>query len=251
MPFTRHIPIIASSAVFDPATLSLTGWWRANSTTQYQNSTGTWTGTASAGGSGSRNLTQATSGQRPADGTALNGHTPPDFDGFDDVEANATAISTLLSASAWRMWTLVNLDAIAANSAASYSNDCLVTDSGAFWGVFVRNNAGTHTVYAYQWDGAEKFASTTATLTGAWVLIQARYDGSNIRLKVNSTSVVTGAAGSISTTTGTLSVGARDSAGNGPSNGRMAELGLLASAGSDADFDDIRTYVNARYGLSL
>lgn len=230
---------------FDPATLTLTGWWRADGSTGYQNSTGTWDGVASAGGSGSRDLTEATN--KPADGPALNGHTPPDFDGTNNREANATAISTMLSASAWRGWWLVNCDAIATNSATSYLNDCIMDDSGGFWGIFLRANGGSPLVYAYQWDGAEKKAQESIS-TGGWALIQARYDGTNIRLKVNSGSVQTAAAGNISTTTGTIRCGYNVTTAF---NGRMADIGLLASAGSDADFDDIRSYVNARYGLSL
>lgn len=239
-----------AAAVFDPATLSLTGWWRADSTTGYV--AGTWDGVASAGGSGSRDLTQGTGGQQPGTSISYSGHTAPDFDGTDDVLANATAISTMLSASAWRGWWLVHIDAISANSATSYLNDCIMQDSGAYWGIYARANGGSPLVYAYQWDGAEKAAS--ANLVGVGVdriLIQARYDGTDIRLKVNGGTVQTAAAGSISTTTGTIVCGAADSAGNRPFNGQMLDVGLLATAGSDADFDDIIEYVNDRYGLSF
>jgi hypothetical protein len=233
-----------ATATFDPATLSLTGWWRADSTTGYV--AGTWDGVASAGGSGSRDLTQGTGANQPGTGVAIDGHTAPDFDGTNDFLTNATAISTMLSASAWRMWALIYIDAIAINDAISYNNDTVVCDTGLFWAVTLRENAGSPLVYAYQWDGAEKRVSQTVT-TSAWNLIQARYDGTNLRLKVNSSSVLTAAAGNISTTTGSLIVGAGSAVGAKPFNGRIADMGLLASAGTDADFDDIRNYCIARY----
>jgi hypothetical protein len=229
---------------FDPgASMSLTGWWRANSTTGYV--AGTWDGVASLGSSGSRDLTEATN--PPSTGTTINGHTAPDFDGSNDRLANGTAISTMLTGSAWLGWWLVYIDAIATNSGTSYQNDVVMDDSGAFWGIFVRANGGSPLVYAYQWDGAEKAASASIA-TGAWQLIMARYDGTNIRLKVNSGSIVTAAAGSISTTTGTIRCGYN---GATAFNGRMADVGLVAGATGDSDFDDIKSYVNTRYGLSL
>jgi len=246
-PFTRPLPVIVSAATFDPATLSLAGWWRANSTTGYQNSTGTFDGVASAGSSGSRDLTQATGGNRPADGTAINGHTPPDFDATDDY-VEGTTVGTFISTTAYRYWALVYIDAISTNSANPYDNDAIWYESGQNFGLHVRDNAGTKTAYAYHWDGAAKAASATIS-TGAWTLIQARYDGTDIRLKVDNGTVQTAAA---STATGTTTTNLRLGA---PAtlvlDGRIADVGFLTTAGSDADFDDIRTYVNARYGLSL
>lgn len=239
MPFPFSFWRTKTTATFDPATLLLTGWWRANF------SASPWVGTASAGGSGSRDLTEATN--PPSTGATINSLTPADFDGTNDVLSNATAISTFLSASGWRMWALVNIDAITTNDASAFNNDIIMTDTGAFWGIHVRANGGSPLVYAYQWDGAEKKASASIS-TGAWTLIQARYDGTNIRLKVNNGTVQTAAAGNILTTTGSLQVGKNAAF---PFNGRMADLGLVASAGADADFDNIRTYVNARYGLSV
>jgi len=233
-----------SAAAYDPAVLSLTGWWRADGASGYDDSSGVWYGVASAGSSSGRNLTEATN--FPSAGTAVNGHTPPDFDGSNDVLANATAISTMLTASAWFGWWLVNIDAIATSSGTSYSNDVIMNDSGAYWGIHLSSASGG-LVYAYQWDGAEK-AVSAAIGTGAWTLICARYDGTNLRLKVDSGTVQTVAAGNISTTTGTIQCGYNVATAY---NGRMADIGLMASAGSDALFDDIKEYVNDRYSLSL
>jgi len=237
---------------FDAATLSLNGFWRAHSSTTegYDSTTGTWDGVASAGGSGSRNLTQGTAGERPAAGTAINGLTPPDFDGTDDNLESGVALSTFVSASAWFAWALVNIDAIALNSASSFSNDAVLTDLGLFWGIFLRANGGSPLVYAYQWDGAEKKAQESIT-TGGWNLICARYDGTNIRLRVNAGTVQTAAAGNITTLTNNLICGAASLVGAQPYNGRMADVGLMSSAESDSRFDDIKAYVNSRYGLAL
>jgi hypothetical protein len=237
-----------TTATFDPATLSLTGWWRADGGTGYV--AGTFDGVASAGGSGSRDLTQGTGANQPATGTTINGHTAPDFDGTNDYLINTTAISTMLSASAWRMWALIYIDAIAINDAAAYNNDTVICDTGAFWGIHLRANGGSPLLYAYQWDGAEKKVTENIT-TGAWHLVQARFDGSTLYVRLNSNGTQSVAAGNISTTTGTIVCGAGSGAGAKPFNGRIADLGLLASAGSETDFDNIRTYINARYALAV
>jgi hypothetical protein len=226
------------SAAFDPATLTLTGWWRGS----YSGSP--WTGTASAGSSGSRDLTEATN--PPGTGSAVNGFTPADFDGTNDVLTNATAISTLLSASAWSMWALVNLDAINTNNADVWLNDPILNDSGAFWGVHLKSGG---TVHAYQWDGASKSVSETVS-TGGWALVQAKYNGTNLLLRVNSGSWQSAAAGNISTLTGTLRAGVTPTGGHAL-DGKVLELALAASALSDANFDNVKSYVNSRYALSL
>lgn len=221
-----------------PASLSLTGWWRAS----YSGSP--WVGTASAGSSGSRDLTEATN--PPATGSALNGLTPADFDGVNDLLTNATTLTDYITASAYFGWVLFNADTVSGGSAFNGPN--IIADTGGFWGVAVFDLGGTPTVGPWHWDGGAKNALATIS-TGAWNLACWRYDGVDIRLKLNSGSIVTTAAGSVSTLTGTMEVG------NGFSaifiDGRVAEIGLMASAGTDALFDDIRSYVNTRYALSL
>ncbi len=224
--------------VFNPATLDLSGWWRASF------SESPWVGTASAGSSGSRDLTEATN--PPVTGAAVNGLVPADFDGTNDVLTNATAISTLLSASAWSMWALVNLDAINTNNADVWLNDPILCDTGAFWGVHLKSGG---TVHAFQWDGASKSVSETIS-TGAWALVQAKYNGTNLLLRVNSGSWQSAAAGNISTLTGTLRAGVTPTGGHAL-DGRIAEIGIADLVISDADFDNIKSYVNSRYALSL
>ncbi len=238
---TLRIHVLArkgSSSGFDAATLSLTGFWRAS----YAASP--WVGVPSAGSSGSRDLSEATN--PPSAGAAINGLTPADFDGTNDVLTNATQMGTLLSASAWSCWALVNIDAINTNNTDVWLNDPIFNDSGAFWGIHLKSGG---TVHAYQWDGAAKSVSETIA-TGAWALVQAKYDGTNLRLRVNGGSWQSVAAGNIATTTGTLRVGLTPTAGHA-FDGRMADLGIANTAFSDATFDDLKSYINARYGLSL
>ncbi len=220
-------------AVYDPSTLSATGWWRTDF------SASPWAGTASAGSSGGRSLTGVA-----GTGTALNGRIPADFNGTNQELANATAISTLLSASAWFAWVLFNARTISTANANPFQNIALLCDSGAFWGIHLHS---APKVQVYQFSGANKVVEIPISLN-AWTLVCARFDGTNLRAQVNSTLGTPTASGNISTVTGTLKVGRISSAFY---DGRIADIGLSASAESDARFDDIRAYVNSRYSLSL
>jgi hypothetical protein len=218
----------------------LTGFWR----TPYAGSP--LAGTASAGSSGTRSLSEATN--PPAVGANLNGRATMDFVP-DDVITNGTAISTLLSASAWSAWALINVDAINTNNADVWLNDCIMEDTGAFWGFFLKSDGATHSVHVFQWDGASKSVSATISLS-SWILVQAKYDGTNLRMRVNSGSWTQVAAGNISTVTGTLRLGLT-SAGNHALDGRIAEVGMMVGAMTDAQMDDIKTAVNAYHALAL
>jgi hypothetical protein len=225
-----------SAGDYDPAVLSLTGWWRAPFTGS------PWAGESSAGSSSGRNLTEATN--PPSTGS----EDEADFDGTNDILANATAMSTMITASAYFMWALVWIDAIdtANDESTAYSNDPIICDSGGYWGMHLTTNGGNK-VQMFHWDGAGKAAEATVS-TGQWTLIMARYDGTNIRIQVNSGSVVTRAAGSVSTLTGTVQMAGR---GAGFANIKVRDGGVMASAGSDGLFSSIKSYVNTFYGLSL
>jgi hypothetical protein len=228
---------------FDPASLSLQGWWRGG---DYDGSV-TWTGTASAGNSGSHNLTVNT-GLPTNGGATLNGHTTIHFSGgaFGPSFQNAT-FANFVSASAWSSWMLINfVDEPSDNADTNpFGNANVWRDDNGDAGVFVRSTGPG--VQAAVNDGAVKCASTTFT-NGAWHLLQARFNGTNVEVRVDNGSWVTHAAGNMTSNIGQLLVG------EGISNaihGDMAEMSLANTRFSDATFDNVRGYINSRYGLSI
>lgn len=226
---------------FNPATLNPSMWLQGGN---YTNSTGTWRDSSGNG----RDAVQSTSGNRPADAT-LNGLTIPDFDGTDDNLTNSTALSTLLSASAWTCWALVNIDAISTTSADAtcWLNDAICSDTGAFWGMHVHNT--TPSIKGYQFDTGAKVATATISLSTTF-LAAMRYDGTNIRLSVNGGTAQTVASGNLGGTTGTLRIGRNF--GSEFYDGRIADFGLVPTSTSDTVIQtNLRVYVNARYNLNL
>lgn len=230
-----------------PATLSLTGWWRGS----YAASP--FVATISAGLSGTRNISHGAT--PPSSGAAVNGFTPADFDGVDDIlepQGGDAAVSNYASAGAYLWWALFYSEAAggANDVGTAQSNPGLWGDNaGGYIGGNYRSDGGTEKIQVWHYDGARK-GNEHAISLNAWNLICVRYDGTNIRSKLNSGSVsVSAAAGAVGDLSNTLVLG--KSSSGGYHNQRVLDFGFIDSAGSDAVFDNIKEYVNSRYGLSL
>lgn len=222
-----------------PSVLSLTGWWRAS----YGGSP--WVGVASAGGSGTHNLSEGTN--PPSTGSAVNGLTPADFDGVNDKIDNANTIGTFLTASAWSAAVLIWIDNV---STATATTMCSIVgnSAGGFWGLGHRDNSGPK-VYSYIWDGANKSIEIPIT-TGAWHLVQAKLESGIHKLRIDGGSWTTLASGNVTNLANSLRVG-QSYTGSHFGDQKILDLALAGSAISDANFEKIRKYVNARYALSL
>lgn len=237
--------VSASAPAFDPATLSLTGWVRAGG---YNAGTGTWTGVASAGASGSRNFTEATN--KPAAGSNLNGLATVSFNGSQYVGSGASIGSDFFTSSAWSASVLVN------PSAYGSGDGTMGTD--AFWGDlggYIQSGLGTASAHGghVQVDGVTNYLPTQAMSLSTWQCVQVKYDGTNVKLRVNSgawQSVATGGNG-VGDLTTVLQIGqAAFGAGSGI-NGLIADFMCTNTALSDANMDNIKSYYNSRYALSL
>ncbi len=226
------------AAAFSPATLSLTGWWRAS----YSGSP--WTPTASAGSSGSNgNLSEATN--PPSTGSAVNGLTPADFDGTNDLLEGANSLDTFINVNAHSGWALLNIDAISTDNADPAENPAIATGVSAAHFVVSLRSSGLAVLHHFG-----STAITAAFSTGAWQLVQWKYDGTNYKIRVNSGAWSSGAASDLASVAANLRVG-QNYDGSKRLDGRMLELALTDTTLSDANFDNVKSYVNSRYALSL
>lgn len=229
-----------SAAVYDPAVLSLNGWWRANSTTGY--TSGTFNGVASAGSSGSRNLTEATN--PPGTGSTLNGHTVADFDGTNDRLGTALTLDDFANSNAISGWLLFNADSAPADPGAGtrYAAAQMLTDvTDAYCHVGITAN-GVH----FSYDAGATYCQI-ATSTGVWNFAQFKYDGTNIKLRVNTSSWASTPSSGPASLVRAMRMGANYNA-TAFFDGKIAECALCDSVVSDANFDNIRLYLLSRYG---
>jgi hypothetical protein len=225
--------IKSGASVFDPATLALTGWWRADY------SASPWNGIASASSSGGRNLTEATN--PPTAGTSQNGKVPAAFNGTNSELSNATAMSTMLSASTFTLFALFR--ATTAQAAGSpFAEPLLFGDTGGNVGMtFTTSGVG-----AFCYGGGTPLRSACGT--GAYHCAMMRLVGGTMGVKVDSNAEATATETNLVTLTGTVRVSRGNSGGF--FDGRILEI-LVAATDLTASYTNIKSYFNSRYALAL
>jgi hypothetical protein len=231
-------PSSSAAPVFDPATMALTGWWRASYTGA------PWVGTASAGASGTRDLPSGGSSD-PSVGVAVNGFTPADFDGTEDFLAYATA-ADLVATNAGTIIVLFYADtAETAVGGQPFQSPCFWLNGGASSCVSYDSDGLKVGIYDTAWRTA-----SVAAATGAWHLGVGQWNATNARVKVNGGAWQSVAAGAADGMTGAAQFGINYGA-NKFFNGRALERATSNTIIADADLDGFLTYARARYALAL
>lgn len=225
----------APGAAFTPATQPMTFWCRRPFVSS------PWAGVTSTGGSGSRALSEATN--PPAVGS-ING---ADFDGTNDKLSNNTLLTTLLSVSAYSGFALVNAGSVATNSADGWANDTIImADTGTEFLIYMRSSG---LVGINHHDGAHKTVDTDFVV-GAWQLVQFRFTGSKIQIRVNDHDWEETTAGNCSNLTRSLVV-AQNPVSGLFSDMELGELGLINTSWSDDVFDQVLEYARGFHDLPL
>ncbi len=227
---------------FDPSQLSLTGWWRAN----YAGSP--WTGVASAGSSGSRDLTEATNPPTVSSG-GLSTFDVGDWDGTNDLLGGANT-SNFYSAATGFAAVLFNADTAAAPGAKPYNSPGFVSDAG---GPTVHFGWATTGIWPTVYNGTVWVEPTAiACATGAWHWAFMWWASATLYVALDrgsSNSVAIPGAGTVSLGTNALRVG-RSPVGPKWYDGKIAEI-LLSNTDLSGQISNIVSYGNTRYALSL
>lgn len=182
---------VAAQAAVDPATLSLTIFWKKGDYTSSAGN-GTWDGAASAGSSGSRDATNASTAPPATSGA-------PDFeDSNSHYLSNATAWDTLFSASGGTIIVITRADAAPSPAGSLYANPQIVADNANGAHGLCFNSSG---VKAFGYDGAEKSPAYIAQSTGSFFMATMRWNGSQLKLQIDDD-----AAGQQTTSCGNMTV---------------------------------------------
>src|SRR5262249_15021066 len=116
------------------------------------------------------------------------------------------------------------------NLTNSYDNSGILSDSGAFWGVHVKNVSGTTpTLIGFNWDGNEDTVSQAISLDTNYVFAY-WHTGGNILLEVYSSTALVGSqqsevSGNTSSLTNQGRIG-QNSNGANTYDGRIGELAI-------------------------
>lgn len=221
------------AALFDPATLSHTLLYLPDYAYP-------WTGAASAGTSGGRNLTNATAGARPAVGAGANGHASADFDGVDDLLDSPINTTVALSAAASTVWFIAKARTVPADSGIAYDQGTLFVDAANGDQNIGLTNAGLRCAY-YASGYKER---SLACAPGAWFFGCVRHGSGDLALRVNGTWTAPVACGNLSYLgTGLVRVGKAYGAYN--FDGEVLAYGVSNTAFVDEEIDDLHSYMQA------
>ncbi len=235
----------------------MTGWWRAT----YGGSS-PWTGTASAGGSGSRDLTTHPTGNPYSAGTVVNALTPAHSDGNVSphmwMDAPGT-VDTYIAPTIFSGWVLANVADLNGDTRTIWQSST-GGPSGDFE-VGIGGADGANAGLPYVLIGGFNQAIRTGLVTsGTYALITFRYDGATLQIGVNE---VPGAGfpgdGNCSKSfavtidvSGTLYTGLWDAFFHlHPYKGDIADMGLTDFWIDDITWCKIICYHRARYALAL
>lgn len=171
----------------------------------------------------------------------------PDHNGINNKLALSVNRATLLGGSGWSFSALVNFQGLAADAGA-LSNQTLFSETLQYVTIEVFDNG----LRLLQFNAAGTVLSSVTAygLTSGWHLVQARWTGTQIQVRIDggawSSAAQTEIGGS-----GTFRFGSNYSGTNYFLKGPWAEALFADSSLSDATMDNIVAGVNNDYGLNL
>jgi hypothetical protein len=238
---SQLISLTSAPVAFDLSTLSLSLWFK------YTFTGSPWTSSASAGASGGRTASEAT--HPPTAATALNGRVGAAFTTNQLLTASVIE-SSAFTAAAGTISILYKANAgqAAADPSSALGDAGLIQGAGGYFAVSV-NATGAR--FLLDDNATSKKISIAATHDGStWHLAQMKWDGTNLKCRVDSGAWSSLACGNMGNLTSAIKIGCNYS-GAYFYPGIIQELVTSATALSDANCDNIKSYVNATYGLSL
>jgi len=226
---------------FDPSLLSLTFWTRGSY------SGVPWNTLASLGSSAGKSW--ISSGSDPSAGTALNGLVPADFNGTTDDLGSASNITSLVTNTSGSLAVLFYARTAFADTGSTtwYDMPSLVSQTASSRIGLVFSDAG---VRLGSFSGANFDSVAVACSTGAWHLAQAYWDATTLNVRIDSGSWVQ-ITRVVSLASDTIACGHDPDTNMHHFDGLMMEHIISDQVLSHSDFDNIVSYVNSRYALSL
>jgi hypothetical protein len=239
MTFGQLPLFVTSSAVFDPATLALTLWLKDYA------GTSTWSGTASAGSSGSNSIASFLASTPGT--TTLNGLSIMDTSGIYGIYSGTT--DTYFSSAAGTCCALFNADTAAAPNTNAYQDACFFLDRSGNANVALGFSSSGVRVGLN--TGADQTGHVTAG-TGTWHFVQARWDATDLEVRLNGgTWTTVSSSGGIGTALTGSFYSITNFALDAFFDGKLAQLFAADTKLSDTNLNGIRSYLNSYYALSL
>lgn len=187
----------------------------------------------------------ATGALRPVSGTTINGYTAPAFGGSAGMTGDASFTVSALSQAGTRYTEFFVLIADSISAGANFAGAQVLGDTAGYHACEVGSSTKIKNCH---WDGADKTKSDTLA-TGTATLIENGYDGTTASIRVGSAAAVTGAAGSVQTTTGRRDLGI-GGAGTTKLVGKVAFVLVCDTALSATKESTVRAWCANKYGVA-
>ncbi len=238
---------------WSPASLTTTGWWRANSNTGYteSGSNGTW---LDASGN-SRDMTHAS--QAPP-ATAVGSHYAPDTNG--DASGHKLVptgtLDTYIDGNRSFGWVVHKAD-VYEETNTSYGGASFFNDAGGYFSFGIADNGLVDPggkPFFYQWDTSSKeLISTKLIAIGSWYLQVCWYDGTNMNMVVNGVTQTPVAAGSVDASGLSSAVIGLHNFTNGAKgpDGLTLEVVITEHAYDVTEDSKLLKYIKQRSGITL
>lgn len=168
------------------------------------------------------------------------------FDSVNDLLTGA-AISNFVSTTAYAGWALLVVNKAPADAAAGDGNGAILSSAGGgYWSLYVRSSG---LVGMHHYDSSQKRVTANIQF-GNLSLVQFRFTGTAIELRVNGGTWQTTAATTLGDATAALKAGTNYNAGLFL-GAEVKELALMNASMDDTTADNVLSYINDRYGLQL
>lgn len=204
-----------------------------------------WAGVASAGSSSGEDLLEATN--PPSTGTAQNGKTPARFDGVNDILSTESIDSVYIDSTAFTVHAVVKVLSTSAPQTYYWDEPCLLVQPSSA-GIAIGISSSGVGLEVYDSGGAQQTARVA--LHGGYNVIQAKYDGTNAKIRANGGAWQSVAADSVYISGGALQLGT-DYTGSVFLHAEVFELAITDVALSDSALDDCRNDSELSLGTAL
>lgn len=232
------------SGGFDPAGLSLSGWFRIAFPGV------PWPGTASMGSSGDGVHDLNTAGADPTASTALNGFASALFNGTTQYLVGEQNWDQFFGATSGSIVWLANQLSASADAGAGLriNNAGFVAQEGGTTTFNLGYSTSGYTLAVFN-SGASYDEIVLACATGAYNSGMVTWDGVNVTMRLNSAGITTLACDGPTTTAIAWNVGKNFLSSF--TNMRLAELMTASTALTTPNYTNVKSYFNTRYGLAL
>jgi len=197
---------------------------------------------------GTLDFTQIVAGKRPAAGVGINDFSAPSFDGVDDYLLS-DVLSKFISAASYHVFVVLRARTVSGSNATAYLNNGVVADvATGWWGLYLKDNAGTYEAHGFHWDSGLSEAVATGLALNEDSLVEWSFDGTDIRCQIGTHSEAIASASNVGNLTNAVALGVGASGGL-YLDGAIGSVLVCNVHLTETERVNVRGYLSSLYGV--